>query len=54
MKTINIARLLNVQHELVRDAAGELYQRCSATDTFTGEEFIGIMNKLIVWGKIRA
>lgn len=52
MRTSNIARMFNVQLELVRDAAGELFQRCSATDTFTGDEVA--KGKLISWGKIAA
>ena len=55
MKTVkSISIVLDVQQELVRDAAGELYKRCSKDDLFTPGEILAIRAKLASWGKIGA
>jgi hypothetical protein len=52
MTCLQVAMLLGVQLELVRDAAGSLFQRCGAKDTFTFSEAFQIRIKLMQWGKI--
>jgi hypothetical protein len=48
--TIVIANLLGVQHELVRDAAGEMFGRVKGE--FTYQQAMGIRTKLAQWGKL--
>jgi hypothetical protein len=50
MTTQQLANLLKVQHELVRDAAGETLRRTKGT--FTYDEAMTIRNKIASWGRI--
>lgn len=52
MTTLEIAKRLNVHPELVRDACGSLFRRCSARDTFTADEMLAVVNKLREWKKL--
>jgi hypothetical protein len=52
MTTQEIACLMGVQMELVRDAAGSLYSRCGSRETFTFSEAMMIRMLLIQWGKV--
>lgn len=50
MTTLQIANLMGVQHELVRDAAGETLHRTKGT--FTYDEAMTIRKKIASWGRI--
>lgn len=50
MTSLQLANLLNVQHELVRDAAGGLFSRTKGT--FTHEQAMSIRKQLVAWGKL--
>ena len=51
MKTQQIASFLGVQHELVRDAAGELFSRCSGV--FSESEQAAIRAKIAQWERLK-
>jgi hypothetical protein len=48
LTTERLAKIFNVQHELVRDAAGALFQRTAGT--FGAVEALQIRRKLVEWG----
>jgi hypothetical protein len=52
MTTVEISRQLKVQHELVRDACGSLFQRCASHDKFNASELMSIVNKLREWKRL--
>jgi hypothetical protein len=52
MTTTEIANNLKVHRELVRDACGAIFQRCSAHDKFNSSEVLEVVNKLREWKKL--
>jgi hypothetical protein len=51
MTTTELATLIGVHHELIRDAAGSLYQRTSGL--FKIHQAIAIRSVLVQWGKVK-